>query len=86
MLILNFFVQPELETLKKSQNKEFYFMKLLFLNMSDALKRTGTSLVFFKYQRQERGQILMIPEAKFLDVIGKKVLRFFLLAIHSYLY
>jgi hypothetical protein len=40
------FVHPELETLKKSQNKEFYSMKLLFLNMSDALKRTGMFLVF----------------------------------------
>jgi hypothetical protein len=26
------------------------------------------------------------PEAEFLDVIGTKVLRVFLLAIHSYLY
>jgi hypothetical protein len=27
-----------------------------------------------------------IPEAEFLDVIGTKVLRVFLLAIHSHLY
>jgi hypothetical protein len=39
------------------------------------------SLVFTLYSKEENG-----TEAEFLDVIGTKVLRVFLLAIHSHLF
>jgi hypothetical protein len=47
----------------------------------DVNERNSPQCLLYEYKC-----IVMHPEAEFLDVIGTKVLRVFLLAFHSHLY